>query len=107
MGSNTVMRVPDEGGIPMPATMLNAARKQLAQTSPAFLPDGRHFLYLCYSGTFTNAGAYVGSLESKPEEQSSEPLRAMDSQFVYASSRDSGPGYLLFLRNQTLMAQLF
>jgi serine/threonine protein kinase/DNA-binding beta-propeller fold protein YncE len=108
IGGSTLMRVPAEGGIPMPATSVNAARKQLAHASPVFLPDGRHFLYFCYSGTLTNAGAYFGSLESKPEEQSSEPLRvAMDSQFVYAPSRDSDLGYLLFLRNKTLMAQLF
>ncbi|MCX6621931.1 MAG: hypothetical protein NTY38_12830, partial [Acidobacteria bacterium] len=50
---------------------------------------------------------YLGSLDAKPEQQSSKALVASNSQPVYAPSADPGTGYLLFVRAGTLMAQPF
>jgi hypothetical protein len=46
-------------------------------------------------------------VDVKPEQQSLKPLVASDSQPVYAPSADPDTGYLLFVRERTLMAQPF
>ena len=46
-------------------------------------------------------------MDAKPEQQSSKPLVASNSQPVYAPSADPSTGYLLFVREGTLMAQPF
>jgi serine/threonine protein kinase/Tol biopolymer transport system component len=91
-------RVSAAGGSPMPVTTLDASRKEVFQSHPRFLPDGRHFLYLASSGQQENTGIYVGSLDSKETKR----LLGTDTYAAY-----SPPGYLLFLRERTLMAQGF
>jgi dipeptidyl aminopeptidase/acylaminoacyl peptidase len=68
---------------------------------------GRHFPYLRASSAPENSGAYVGSLNTKPEEQDSRRLLATTSGPVYVPSSDSNSGQVLFLRQGTLMAQQF
>jgi eukaryotic-like serine/threonine-protein kinase len=68
---------------------------------PMFLPDGRHFLYLSgnlYAQGTTQLGIYIGELGSKETKF----LVQSDSDAFYAA-----PGYLLFIRADTLMAQRF
>jgi serine/threonine protein kinase/Tol biopolymer transport system component len=91
-------RVPASGGAVTPMTMLDASRQEMRHMYPAFLPDGRHFMYLVGSTRQEHKGLYVGSLDSK------ETKRVLDirRRAVYAP-----PGYLLFARQQTLMAQPF
>src|SRR4030095_3128108 len=65
---------------------------------PYFLPDGKHFLYTAISSKAENSGIYVGSLDSK------------ERKFLLATVQKgafSPPGYLLFMREATLMAQQF
>jgi len=66
---------------------------------PSFLPDGRHFLYWSSGGSdLRSRGVYVGSLDSSVTKQ----LISSDFKGAYAA-----PGYLLFVRDETLMAQPF
>jgi Tol biopolymer transport system component len=65
---------------------------------PSFLPDGRHFLIFVLAGRPEQTGIYLASLDS-PERKL---LIACQSHGVYAA-----PGYLLFWREATLMAQPF
>jgi Tol biopolymer transport system component len=65
---------------------------------PAFLPDGEHFLYQSTSANPEGGKLWVGSLDGKP----GKPLFNTPSQVVYAA-----PGYLLFVRESTLVAQPF
>jgi eukaryotic-like serine/threonine-protein kinase len=66
---------------------------------PWFLPDGRHFLYSTSNGGARGQNAvYVADLQSKEQKR----VVTADSNAVY-----SPPGYLLFVREQTLMAQPF
>jgi hypothetical protein len=51
-------------------------------------------------------GVYVGSVDAKPEEQSSIRLLATNRQAYYSPS-GGGTGHLIFLRDTTLMAQPF
>ncbi|HUQ50287.1 MAG TPA: protein kinase, partial [Terriglobales bacterium] len=102
MGPNSpLMRVPESGGTPTPATEFD---KKLGETShrwPQFLPDGKHFLYFARTGsagtTSENNGIRVGSLEGGTPKI----VFRTQTNATYAS------GYLLFLRDSTLMAQRF
>ena len=64
---------------------------------PFFLPDGQHFLYRASTGP-GGGPIYVGSLDSAERKLL---LNADSSNVVYSQ------GYLLFLRETTLMAQPF
>ena len=91
-------RMSASGGAPAPVTTLDESRKEVAHAWPYFLPDGRHFLYLARSPERENTGIYVGTLDSSQRKL----LLNTDSSAVYAP-----PGFLLFLRERTLMAQAF
>ncbi len=102
-----LMQVSAAGGVASPLTTLDPSRKEVVHVLPSFLPDGRHFLYLRASSIPENSGVYIGSLNTKPEEQDSRRLLATTSGPVYVPSSDSDSGQVLFLRQGTLMAQPF
>jgi serine/threonine protein kinase/Tol biopolymer transport system component len=81
-------------------TVLSAdsARGQTSLVWPRFLPDGRHFVYFAASEKSEHRGIYIGSLDS-PETTF---LLPSDFRAWYAP-----PGYLVFPRDDTLMAQGF
>ena len=103
----SIMGVSANGGVATPVTVLDASRGEVSQLVPSFLPDGRHFIYLQYSSKPENRGLYVGSLDAKPEEQSSERLVATGFGAAYVPSSDADLGQLLFIRDGALMAQPF
>lgn len=96
--SDGLYRVSATGGAQTPVTTLDESRKETSHVWPYFLPDGRHFLYLARSVQRENTGVYVGALDSKERKL----LLNADSSVAYAP-----PGFLLFLRERTLMAQPF
>jgi len=102
-----VWRVSDAGGVASQLTILDPKRQETNHSYPTFLPDGKHFLYLRSSSIPENNGIYVGSLDAKPEEQSTTQILSTNYCPAYIPSQDSGQGYLLFLRGQTLMVQRF
>jgi Tol biopolymer transport system component/predicted Ser/Thr protein kinase len=93
--NDTLLHVPDAGGIPVPATRLAAG--DLGHVFPQFLPDGRHFLYFVRAPA-PRKGIYVGSIDSLDETR----VRATREKALYAAQ-----GYLLFLQEGRLMAQVF
>ena len=100
-----IMRVSASGGTPSPVTPSPGRGEGVAY--PWFLPDGRHFLYYRWSPKSEIAGMYAGSVDAKPEEQSTQRLMPLDHQPMYVPSPDSGPGNIVFLRQDTLLAQPF
>jgi serine/threonine-protein kinase len=90
--------VSSAGGSATPVTSLDPSRQQLGHEWPIFLPDGRHFLYVVDSANPEDIGIYVGSLDSKEAKL----LLKATSMALY-----SPPGYLLFVRAGTLLAQPF
>jgi Tol biopolymer transport system component/predicted Ser/Thr protein kinase len=98
IGNDPIYRVSAAGGSPTVAVKPEASRKESGVGWPEFLPDGRHFLYMV-SGQKPDDNAYrVGSLDS-PD---SKPLAPAQTLVTYAP-----PGYLLFVRDKTLVAQPF
>src|SRR5262249_8048608 len=94
-------RVQDSGGQSTPVTKLDTAHGGTSHRWPQFLPDGRHFLFFVRLGALGTSsegnGIHIGSLDGSPPKFF---LRTQTSA-VYAS------GYMLFLRDTTLMAQPF
>jgi len=100
-----LMRVSASGGTASPVTASLPGGEGVAY--PWFLPDGRHFLYYRWSPKSEIAGMYAGSVDAKPEEQSTQRLMPLEHQPMYVPSLDSGPGNIVFLRQDTLLAQPF
>ncbi len=99
--------VPASGGTAVEIAAPDRRRRDNILMGPSFLPDGRHFVYVRRSLDAGKSGIYLGSIDAKPEQQSSQQLVASDSQPMFAPSRDPGAGYLLFVRNGDLVAQPF
>jgi eukaryotic-like serine/threonine-protein kinase len=95
-----LFRVSSSGGSPAEVTKPDASRFEQSHRWPAFLPDGKHFLYLGanFSGQLENNAIFLGSLDS----QERRVLVSTSANAAYAE-----PGYLLFLRDKTLVAQPF
>lgn len=83
------------GGGTTPVTHLEEG--QNSHRYPEFLPDGRHFLYYAL-GKHGVTGVYVASLDGGGQKRVLEA----DSKAVFAN-----PGFLVFLRQGTLLAQRF
>jgi eukaryotic-like serine/threonine-protein kinase len=88
------------GGTPVEVTKPDGARLESSHRWPLFLPDGRHFLYLAanFSGHFEANEVFLGSLDSGEKR----PIVSASSNAAYAE-----PGYLLYLRDNALVAQRF
>jgi serine/threonine protein kinase len=95
-----LFRVPAQGGTPRQITTLNLARGENYHLWPMFLPGGRQYLYLITSSDPNVAGIYLGALDSKDRTR----LLGDISSAAYAAG-PTGQGYLLFVREGTLMAQ--
>jgi Tol biopolymer transport system component/predicted Ser/Thr protein kinase len=108
-GSNRggLWRVPATGGAATQLTALDLSRNERSHELPTFLPDGRHFIYLRASTAPENTGIAVGSLDARPDQQSSKLLLLTRYGAAYVPPSGSTPGQLLFLRDGKLMAQSF
>jgi hypothetical protein len=94
-----LFRIAATGGTPVPVTKLDPAQ-YTTHRWPYFLPDGKHFLYLASHHGEPHAATteiFIASLDGKLNR----PLVHTFAMAAYAS------GYLLYLRDTTLMAQPF
>jgi hypothetical protein len=92
------MRVAATGGSPVPVTDYDAEKEAGGHMWPAFLPDGRHFTFVAASAVRSESWLSIGSLDDRRTTR----LLVAESGAQYAP-----PGYLLFLRGNTLFAQPF
>ena len=91
-------RVGSSGGQPSPVTTLDPMKHELSHRWPAFLPDGRHFLYLQFSSAMARGGTqsiYLASLD----QPAGTLLMHANSQVIYVE-----PGYLLYIVDSNVMA---
>jgi Tol biopolymer transport system component len=96
--SGSLKRVSAAGGAP--ADVMKAK----AVAFPLFLPGGRRFLYTVNSPSAEARGIYASSLEGSENRRI---LADVSSALFAPSARGSRSGYLLFGRENTLMAQPF
>jgi serine/threonine protein kinase len=93
-----IYRVSASGGTPTLLTTLDQSRHETVHTWPYFLPDGQHFLYLAWSTQPEDRAIYVGSLDGKTKRL----IMPAESMATFVS-----PGFLIFQRDGTLLAQPF
>ncbi len=97
-GTDPIHRVSAAGGTPAVAAKPDPARKETEVGWPEFLPDGRHFLYMAIAQKAEDNAYRIGVLDSTE----TKPLASAQTQVTFAP-----PGYLLFVRDKTLVAQPF
>ncbi len=96
--THELQRVPAAGGTPSVAVPFDAQLGDNGHRWPQFLPDGRHFIFWVRSTHGADStGIYLGTLGAKEHRL----LVRNDSGAAYAS------GHLLYVREQTLVAQPF
>jgi eukaryotic-like serine/threonine-protein kinase len=93
-----LQRVSSGGGEVLPLTTLDPARQETLHGWPQFLPDGKHILFLNRTAPQKTNAVYVTDLESRTMLR----LTNADALVGYCA-----PGYLLFGRGSSLMAQAF
>jgi Tol biopolymer transport system component len=97
-------RVPASGGVPMLLTKVDAAGQESGHGYPQFLPDGKRFLYFVQSGNSNMQGIYASSVD-RPQDR--VQILRTSAKALYAPPVADHPGYLLWLREQSLLAQRF
>jgi serine/threonine protein kinase len=101
IGVSGLHRVSSQGGSPVILTKPDSARGETSHRWPVFLPDGRHFLYMAANFTGRSAdinAIFLGSLDSQ------------EKRLIVKSSANAAyvePGWLVYLRGTTLLAQPF
>ena len=96
--NQSLFSVSASGGTPEPASKVDVAKGENSHRWPWFLPDGKHFVYWSRtSHPGESPVLYIGELGSLKARL----LTKSETMAQYAS------GHLLFLRDQTLMAQPF
>src|SRR5712692_7207533 len=99
-GFGGLFRVSSLGGSPVEMTRPDTTRFETSHRWPMFLPDGKHLLYLAanFSGQLEKNAIFLGSLDS----QEKHLLVSSSANAAYAE-----PGFLLYLRDKTLVAHPF
>jgi eukaryotic-like serine/threonine-protein kinase len=96
--TSALLRVSATGGAPEPASKLDVAHLENSNRWPHFLPDNQHFLFWGRNSLGTQEqDLYVGTLGSLQAKLIMKGVTTAS----YAS------GYLLYVREQTLLAQPF
>ena len=98
ISNKAIHRVSAAGGQPAEVLSLDASRNETDHSFPYFLPDGNHFFYYSWNGSPSTAEINVAALDGKERKM----LLRNDSNVAYTA-----PGYMLFAREATLMAQRF
>jgi eukaryotic-like serine/threonine-protein kinase len=93
-----LMRISADGGTPVPVTRLDAARGETSHGWPSFLPDSKHFFFAVRASEPADDGVFIGSLDSP------QVTRLLPEE---TNAQYTEPGYVLFSRDGSLMAQRF
>jgi Tol biopolymer transport system component/predicted Ser/Thr protein kinase len=103
-GSDGLYRISASGGVPVRVTEVDEAHQEAAHGFPEFLPDGNRFLYLIRSANENVQGVYLGSL-GRPRDR--RRIVATAYKASYHRPQSGQWGWLLWTREQTLLAQAF
>jgi len=97
-------RVSASGGGATLLTKVDPAKRETGHGYPQFLPDGNRFLYYVDSSDQNVRAVYASSLGNPGQRQL---IVRTAAKAVYVPPRASFPGYLLWMQEQTLLAQRF
>jgi eukaryotic-like serine/threonine-protein kinase len=93
-----LFQISASGGKITPVTKLNESKNESSHRWPYFLPGGRKFLYYVRNALTLKGTIHAGSLDSSESKE----LFESDSRAIYSRS-----GHLLFVQEQSLVAQPF
>jgi Tol biopolymer transport system component len=96
--------VPASGGTPVSLTAVDPVNVETTHRWPQFIPRSRQFIFYVRSTNPGISGVYLSSLD-RPNEKIQ--LIANPTTASYAPPRGGRPGYLFWLRQDTLTAQPF
>jgi Tol biopolymer transport system component len=107
-GRRDIGQVSASGGSPTPASTPASRLDEVHHQHPAFLPDGRHFLFYG-AGLDQSSGIYVGSLDEPAEQQESRRLMALKGPTTlgYAGRSGEAVGRILYMVEDKLFALPF
>ena len=97
--TDPILKVPATGGTPQPAVSADASSGVSSVAWPQFLPDGKHFLYVADATGGGQRSLMAASLDA---QETPRKLLEVASLVQYAP-----PGYLLYVRENSLLAQPF
>ncbi|HTR04245.1 MAG TPA: hypothetical protein VMN82_13715, partial [Thermoanaerobaculia bacterium] len=97
-GTDPIYRVPAVGGTKALAVKQDEAKKETSVGWPQFLPDGKHYIYLVTGEKPEDSAYWIASIDSEEKTK----LAPAQTLVEFAP-----PGYLLFVRDRTLVAQPF
>jgi serine/threonine protein kinase/Tol biopolymer transport system component len=104
-GTYGIRRVSANGGDLTAVTTVDSLRGETGHVAPVFLPDGRHFIFYKVTSDPARRGAYLASLDG------GEPnlLLPLENPIVGVAANPAawGEGYLVFARQESLLAQRF
>ena len=109
-GPTGLSRVSANGGAVTACTTVDTARGELGHSAPAFLPDGRHFVYWVSHRDTTQSGLYLAALAGGEPRLLLSGLSARNIGMalpVAGQRAGQGDGYLTFVRQGALLAQDF
>jgi eukaryotic-like serine/threonine-protein kinase len=92
----SLYKVAADGGTPELLNLANPDERH--QLWPHFLPDGRHYLYVQWSGTPDSGAIFIGSLDSI------QPVRLMKSESMVAFAP---PNHLIYRNQRALLSHEF
>ena len=96
--ADSIRQVPASGGVPSAASRIDRSHGERMSAWPCFLPDGEHFLFLADVDSLAEEYTLkVGSIRSLE----ATILTRVNSRVEYAG------GYVLYLKNQLLVAHRF
>jgi serine/threonine protein kinase len=90
------------GSAPVPLSKPDGSTGETSHVMPWFLPDGLHFLYTARNSDPEKIRVYIADLRSASHSKDRRLILGANSNAIYVP-----PGYLLFHRDGTLMAQPF
>ncbi|MBI1789420.1 MAG: serine/threonine-protein kinase [Acidobacteria bacterium] len=109
-GRGAIQWAPAGGGEPKPATVLDAAREDLAHSLPQFLPGGRSFLFGVMNKAYGFSAMRVGRLGDSPTGGADLVLPPSSGQAMYvpvAGHSDGTKGFLLVRSGSRIYARRF
>jgi Tol biopolymer transport system component len=100
-----IFKVSAGGGLVSAVTQQDQSREETSHRWPYLLPDDRHFIYFARGSKKETQALFVGSVDSKDRKL----LLNVESNVAYVpiDTSSRGVGFLLFMRDRTLMAQPF
>jgi Tol biopolymer transport system component len=100
---NFLYSVPASGGEATPETHRNIEQLDENHWAPSFLPDGRHYLVLVRGGLDLRMQLCLAEVGSDQRQVIASDV----TNAQYAPPNGNGPGYVLFVRGDRLIAQAF